>query len=223
MSDYQLIPFGEIQAMALVVAKAGSFGFKSPEQAAALMLVAQADGLHPAKAATHYHIIQGKPTLTADAMLARFQAAGGRVKWETYGDDQVSGTFTHAAGGSVTITWTLERARKAGVGNLEKFPAAMLRARCISEGVRTVYPGVIVGMYTPEEVSTFPEHVTATIEGQPTTIELERTPEVPAVITNANSLQELVEAFQYATRGWDPSTEYYQACKAAATERKASL
>ena len=223
MSEHQLIPFGEIQAMALVVAKAGSFGFKSPEQAAALMLVAQADGLHPAKAATHYHIIQGKPTLTADAMLARFQAAGGRVKWETYGDDQVSGTFTHAAGGSVTITWTLERARKAGVGNLEKWPAAMFRARCISEGVRTVYPGVIVGMYTPEEVSTFPEHVTATIEGQPTTIELERTPEVPAVITNAKTLPELVEAFQYATRGWDPSTEYYQACKAAATERKASL
>lgn len=223
MSEHQLIPFQEIQAMALVVAKAGSFGFKTPEQAAALMLVAQADGLHPAKAATHYHIIQGKPSLTADAMLARFQQAGGRVKWDAYGDEQVTGTFSHHAGGSVTITWTLERARKAGVGNLEKFPAAMLRARCISEGVRTVFPGVIVGMYTPEEVSTFPEHVTATIEGQPTAIELERTPEVPAVITTAKTLQELVEAFQYATRGWDPSTEYYQACKAAATERKASL
>jgi hypothetical protein len=218
MSDHQLIPFGELQAMATVIAKAGSFGFKTPEQAAALMLVAQADGLHPAKAATHYHIINGKPSLTADAMLARFQTAGGRVKWEAYGDGVVTGTFTHAAGGSVTITWTMERARKAGVGNLEKFPAAMLRARCISEGVRTVYPGVIVGMYTPEEVSTFhvetvPQQIAASTEPQ----------EVPATIAGAKNMQELVEAFQHATRGWDPSTDYYKACQAAATERKASL
>jgi hypothetical protein len=27
----------------------------------------------------------------------------------------------------------------------------MLRARCISEGIRTVFPGVVVGTYTPEE------------------------------------------------------------------------
>lgn len=155
MNDSALIPIGDIQEMANAISKSNFFGLKTPEQAAALMLVAQADGLHPAKAATHYHIIQGKPSLSADAMLARFQAAGGRVKWEAYGDDAVIGTFTHAAGGSVTIRWDIERAKKAGVQNLQKFPAAMMRARCISEGVRTVYPGVIVGMYTPEEVSTF--------------------------------------------------------------------
>jgi hypothetical protein len=28
----------------------------------------------------------------------------------------------------------------------------MLRSRCISEGIRTVFPGVLVGTYTPEEV-----------------------------------------------------------------------
>jgi len=225
MSDMQLIPFGELQAMATVIAKAGSFGFKTMEQAAALMLVAQADGLHPAKAATHYHIINGKPSLTADAMLARFQSAGGRVNWDMYGDGVVTGTFSHPKGGSVTITWTYERAKKAGVGNLEKFPAAMLRARCISEGVRTVYPGVIVGMYTPDEISTF--HVEAQqpiqIQASPQTIDVEPVPEVPSVIASAKNMQELVEAFQYATRGWDPSTEYYKACQAAATERKASL
>ena len=38
MSDYQLIPFGDLQQMATVVAKAGCFGFKTMEQAAALML-----------------------------------------------------------------------------------------------------------------------------------------------------------------------------------------
>jgi hypothetical protein len=151
----QLIPIGDIQSMAAAVSKSGFFGLKTPEQAAALMLVAQADGLHPAKAATHYHIIQGRPSLSADAMLARFQSAGGRVNWDEYGDAAVIGTFTHPAGGSVTIRWDIARAKKAGVGNLEKYPAAMMRARCISEGVRTVYPGVIVGMYTPEETEQF--------------------------------------------------------------------
>ena len=186
------------------------------EQAAALMLVAQADGLHPAKAATHYHIINGKPSLTADAMLARFQQAGGRVNWDAYSDDAVTGTFSHALGGSVSITWTIARAKKAGVGNLDKFPAAMLRARCISEGVRTVYPGVIVGMYTPEEVSTFEQPIR--------TLELEPVPEtVPDSITLAPTLESLVEAFQAAVRDAAPSSAFYQACKAAATARKSVL
>ena len=155
-----LVPIGDINTMAAAVAKSGFFGLKTPEQAAALMLVAQADGLHPAKAATHYHIIQGRPALSADAMLARFQAAGGKVRWVEYTDATVSGEFSHAAGGSVTVKWDIARAKKAGVGNLEKYPAAMMRARCISEGVRTIFPGVIVGMYTPEETEQFsPVHV----------------------------------------------------------------
>jgi hypothetical protein len=32
------------------------------------------------------------------------------------------------------------------------YPRQMLRSRCISEGIRTVFPGVVVGTYTPEEV-----------------------------------------------------------------------
>lgn len=236
MSDHTIIPFNEIQSMANVVAKAGCFGFKSPEQAAALMLVAQADGLHPAKAATHYHIIQGKPSLTADAMLARFQQAGGKVSWEAYGDDLVCGTFTHPAGGTVSITWNIARAKKAGVGNLEKFPAAMLRARCISEGVRTVYPGVIVGLYTPEEVSTFapePQQVKAqTISYTPETpideIPFSFMPPadadgVPDEIGKAQNLPALIEAFQSAVRGLDPNSDHYKACQKAASDRKASL
>jgi hypothetical protein len=32
----------------------------------------------------------------------------------------------------------------------------MLRARCISEGIRTVYPGCVVGTYTAEELEEIP-------------------------------------------------------------------
>lgn len=153
-----LVPFSDIQNMAVAVAKSGLFGMKTPEQAIALMLVAQSEGLHPARAAMEYHVIQGRPALKADAMLARFQNAGGKVDWIKYTDAEVSGEFSHPSGGSVVITWTLEQATKAGLTKnptWKQYPRAMLRARCISEGIRTVYPGVSVGIYTPEEVADF--------------------------------------------------------------------
>jgi hypothetical protein len=93
--------------------------FKRQEQAFALMLIAQAEGMHPAIAARDYHIIQGRPSLKADAMLARFQQAGGKVEWNEYTDERVVGTFTHPKGGSVSVEWTIEMGRNA---NLTKNP-----------------------------------------------------------------------------------------------------
>jgi hypothetical protein len=149
-----LVPVDQVERMALAVAKSGLFGVKTPDQAMALMLIAQAEGLHPAIAATHYHVINGRPTLKADAMMARFQTAGGSVRWGEYTDKRVVGTFSHPQGGSVEIEWTLDMAMAAGLTKnptWKSYPRQMLRARCISEGIRTVYPGVTVGTYTPEE------------------------------------------------------------------------
>jgi hypothetical protein len=149
-----LIPVDQVERMALAVAKSGLFGVKTPDQAMALMLIAQAEGMHPAIAARDYHVINGRPTLRADAMLARFQQAGGRVEWGEYTDRKVVGTFTHPQGGSVRIEWTTDMAVSAGLTRnptWKSYPRQMLRARCISEGIRTVFPGVVVGTYTPEE------------------------------------------------------------------------
>jgi hypothetical protein len=154
----QLIPMSEINSMAQAIAKSGFFGMKTPEQAAALMLIAQAEGRHPAIAARDYHIIQNKPSLKADAMLARFQEAGGKIEWEKYEDMECRANFTHPCGGRVSISWTIDRGKQAGLtGNptWQKYPRAMLRSRVISEGVRTVYPAVLCGFYTPEEVQDF--------------------------------------------------------------------
>ena len=154
-----LIPVADVQTMAIAIAKSQLFGMKTPEQALALMLVAQSEGLHPARAALEYHIIQGRPALKADAMLARFQQHGGKVVWKDYTDEKVSGLFSHPSGGEVLIDWTIDRAKQAGVygknPTWKSYPRAMLRSRCISEGVRTVFPGVSVGVYTVEEVQDF--------------------------------------------------------------------
>ena len=155
-----LVPVADIEKMATAVAKSGLFGVKTPEQAMALMLIAQAEGYHPAMAARDYHIIQGRPTLKADAMLARFQSSGGKVEWTQYTDKVVEAIMSHPQGGSITLSWTLDQAKSIGLvkggSGWEKYPRAMLRARVISEGIRTVYPGCIAGTYTPEEVMDMP-------------------------------------------------------------------
>jgi hypothetical protein len=154
----QVVPFNEMERMAITVAKSGLFGMKTPEQALTLMALSQAEGIHPMIAVRDYHIIQGRPSLKADTMLARFQQAGGRVEWHALTDAKVEATFTHAQGGSARIDWTIARATAAGLAgkdNWKFYPRAMLRSRVISEGVRTVFPGVIAGTYTPEEAESF--------------------------------------------------------------------
>ena len=149
------IPYQEMEKMATVIANSGLFGVKNPVQALALMLVAASEGLHPATAARDYHVIQGRPALKADAMLAKFQAAGGKVEWHEYGATICKATFSHPQGGKVTIEWTVGMAKEAGLTGKDiwkQYPRAMLRARVISEGIRTVYPAVLCGMYAPEEV-----------------------------------------------------------------------
>lgn len=155
--------------LAEAFAASGLFGIKTADQALSLMALCEAEGMHPAKAIQEYHIINGKPALKADAMMARFQAAGGRVKWIDMTDERVAGEFSHPAGGTVTIDWDKARATTAGFwgkDNWKKFPRAMLRARTISEGIRTVFPGAVVGVYTPEEVQDFepPKAAQASIE-----------------------------------------------------------
>jgi hypothetical protein len=49
----------------------------------------------------------------------------------------------------------MERVKKAQIKNeamYAKYPRQMLRSRCISEGVRTVYPAATSGLYEPGEV-----------------------------------------------------------------------
>ena len=153
-----IVPFQDMQQMAEVAAGSKMFGFKNPQEALAIMLLCQGENMHPAVAMRDYHVIQGRPALKADAMLARFQQAGGSVVWKEYTNDVVTGLFTHPQGGSLEVSWTLHQAKSIGIAskdNWKNYPRAMLRARVISEGIRAVFPGCVVGVYTPEEVQDF--------------------------------------------------------------------
>ncbi len=151
LATYQL---SDMQTMAVAVAKSGLFGMKTPEQALALMLVAQSENMHPATITQDYDIIQGKACRKTHSVMSRFQQMGGSVQWHELTDQIADATFSHPKGGSLRITWTFEQAQRAhltGKDNWKNYPRAMLRARCIAEGVRAVYPAAIGGMMVVEE------------------------------------------------------------------------
>ncbi len=172
----------ELEKISDYIVKSGLFGLEKREQAMALLLLAQSEGIHPMKAVMKYNIVQGKPAKKAEAMLGDFIQQGGKVKWHKLDNTIAEATFTAPNGDSITIKWTIEMASKITTKYYDKFekqwkvkkltdkdnwknyPRAMLRSRVISEGIRTVYPQIVEGVYTPEEVIDFSTEDTTVID-----------------------------------------------------------
>jgi len=149
MSEYETL-----KEMALVVSQNKMFG-KSKEEALALMMVAQAEGVHPMQAILEWDLIQGKPALKSTALMARFQKAGGRIEYIERTDSVCEAKFSHPQGANVTVRWDLAKAEKAGLAgkaNWKSFSGQMLAARCIAEGVRACYPAVLSNLHTDDEL-----------------------------------------------------------------------
>ena len=154
MSD---LTIKEMSEMAHVMGRSGLFG-KKPDEILSLMFLANAQGQHPAIVAMEYDVIQGRPALKTTSAQSRFQMAGGKIQWLERTDLKASAKFYHEAGGELVITWTMDRARQAGLAGKDmwkKYPAQMLSARVMAEGVRAVYPACLSGFYTSEEVKDF--------------------------------------------------------------------
>ncbi len=207
------IPVSDIERMARAVAASKLFGVKSPEEALSLMLIAQAEGRHPASAANDYNIIQGRPAKKADAMLRDFLSAGGKVQWISLDDKRAEATFSHPAGGTVTIAWDIERAKRAALSGKDmwaKYPRQMLRSRVVSEGIRTVFPGATSGMYVPEEVQDY------RAEALPAQITVTEQPAEPAMP------EEAVQALLDGLNACKDDTALREAGKAALAACKAA-
>lgn len=172
----------DLKEMGRVMAATGMFGFKKPDEAFALMLIAQAEGKHPATIAQDYDVINGRPALKSIAALSRFQHAGGSVNWIESNNERAIGEFSHKLGGTLRVTWDMERARVAqlaGKDNWKKFPDQMLRARCAAEGVRAVFPACLNGMYVSEEVQDFePRQEPAKPQSKKPLVEVSQVPPV---------------------------------------------
>lgn len=153
-----LVTLDSIYKMADTFAKSRLFGFNDGASAAAVMLVAQAEGINPVLAMQQYQVVQGRPTLRAEAYLVRFQQAGGKIRWVERTASRCELWLSHPQAGELTVVWDTARAQVAGLANKDnwkKHPVQMLAARCISEGVRALYPSCCCGVYTPEEAEFF--------------------------------------------------------------------
>lgn len=114
-------------------------------------------GLSPMAAIQGVHVVEGRPTASAQLIGALVRNAGHRLRVE--GDDR------HAVAVIVRrddpdfefrAEWTLDRAKAAGLtgkGVWKQYPAAMLKARAITEVARDACPEVLSGVaYTAEEL-----------------------------------------------------------------------
>ncbi len=158
-------PIEAIKVMGAMIAESGMFGCTKHEQGMVLAMQCLAEGKAPLELAKTYHMVEGKLSMRADAMLGRFLTTGGKVKWLERTNDKVSANFSHGDNENVLIESSIEDMKKNGVAmdktgkylkpNWQKYPRQMLTARVISEGVRLLAPQLIAGVYTPEEVQDF--------------------------------------------------------------------
>lgn len=130
-------------------------GIDTIPSAVALMMLCQAEGLHPIQAMRIYHLIEGKPSKRAMAILAHFKQAGGKVQWHERTDQVCEATFTAPDGDSAKVKWTMKDAQSAGLAskqNWQRYARRMLTSRVISEAVGLVMPAVVVGIGIAEEL-----------------------------------------------------------------------
>jgi hypothetical protein len=115
-------------------------------------------GISPFQAISGVHIISGKPVIGAGlmaSMVDRHPEYDFEVLEQT--DKVCSIKFYKNGKVRGTSIFTEQDAKKAGTQNMGKFPANMLYARAMSNGVKWYAPGVFAGpVYVPEEMNAEP-------------------------------------------------------------------
>jgi hypothetical protein len=130
---------------------------KTPEQALAIILTGRELGIGTMAALNTINVIQGKPTVSPQLMLALIERSGQLENIEITVD---------AAGGVQCVMKRKGRTahaeyfgkdeaaamQLAGKDNYKKQAQTMYRWRAVAACARVVFPDVILGLYTPDEM-----------------------------------------------------------------------
>lgn len=131
---------------------------KAPADVLAIILAGAELGLAPMQSLRGIVLIDGRPTLSADAMGALVKSRRDVCAYLVleYSDATRATYRTQRVGDPqpTTMTFTIEDAQRAGLRGSawQRYPAAMLRARALSAICRAVYPDLLLGVYDPEEL-----------------------------------------------------------------------
>lgn len=143
----------------VVVASRMFSGYGTPEQAMLVIMAGREFGLGAMASLRSFHVVEGKPTMSAQSMMARclehdsckmFRVVRSRCTNEL----AVVEVQRHGWPEPETYAWSIEDAKRAGLAsrpNWSKYPREMLINRCIAEAARFVWPEVMAGVYVPEE------------------------------------------------------------------------
>ena len=154
----------DLEAVGEKFEQSGMFGCTQKGQGMVLAMTCIAEGISPIRFNQTYHIIDGRVTMRADAMLAKFIERGGKFTIRERTNERAAALF-ELDGNALEAEYTMDDARASGIcmakdgkslkANWAKFAKQMLWARLTSDSVRTLAPGVNMGTYTPEEVQDF--------------------------------------------------------------------
>lgn len=139
-------------------------------------------GLSPMSAIDMISIIQGTPVMDAKGILAKVKSSGLLEDITMDGDNESYFCIMKRKGESTPHkeVFTIDDARRlqlAGKDNYIKQPKTMLKWRAVTACARVVFPDVVGGLYTGEEID--PDNVTVSEDG---TMKANRH-EIPATIT----------------------------------------
>jgi hypothetical protein len=162
MSDLPVIvprDFNELRAFAKDAADSGFFGAKNPVQALMLTMSGRDLGLSYTQALRAFHVVSGRPTMSADGMVAvclgRKDVCAYFSTIESTPDHAIVETHRVGAPQPQRLTYSMSDAKAAGLTGKDTWrqhPAAMLRARAKAALARDVYPDLLMGLYDPDEL-----------------------------------------------------------------------
>jgi uncharacterized cupin superfamily protein len=168
---------GELIQLATAAGKTGFFGAKSPEQALLVMMSGRDLGLSYAQSLRAFHVIESKPCLSADGMVAVVLVRRDvceYFKTASVTNDAATVETKRVGQEAQRYTFSMADARTAGVagrGNWQRFPSRMLLARARAALARDVYPDLLLGLYDPDEIGSEPAQradTEATVVASPT-------------------------------------------------------
>lgn len=131
-----------------------------PEACLAAILTGRELGIGPMQALKEVSIIDGRPALSAQLMLALLRKGGVMILESQSTNDRAWIKAQRTDTGEVCeVEWTMEQAVTAGLAgkaNFRKYPADMLWARAVGRLGRRIGSDLLAGMaYTAEEVRDF--------------------------------------------------------------------
>jgi hypothetical protein len=127
------------------------------EKIAVLIMKAKELNMPPLEAISHLYVVNQKVAIDSSGMLALILRSGLAKKIQFGGDGASAWCEMERKDGVISFkyTFTIEDARRAGLLNKEswqKYTKELLVARAISGCARKVFPDVVGGLYTVEEL-----------------------------------------------------------------------